>query len=88
MKVPTYFLILVVSTLTTAALPSFLDARSDLFAREDKKMCFFKAGLTCYYDGGDCYYHDCTACSCYSKRDNKELTRRKCTNSDACRNFV
>ncbi|KAF7452941.1 hypothetical protein A1F94_012011 [Pyrenophora tritici-repentis] len=38
MKVPTYFLILVVSTLTTAALPSSLDARSDLFAREDVKI--------------------------------------------------
>ncbi|KAF3811001.1 hypothetical protein GCG54_00003181 [Colletotrichum gloeosporioides] len=56
-----YVLLLVAATVATAApLDSSpenvsLATHNDLFPR---KVCVVEDGMSCYYEGGDCYYHD------------------------------
>ncbi|KAK1856940.1 hypothetical protein CCHR01_00502 [Colletotrichum chrysophilum] len=74
-------LLLVVAAVTTASplTPSpenvSLAPRSELFAR---KLCLIEDGMSCYYDGGACYYHDCTQCKCDANWLGQKLTRRNC----------
>ncbi|KAE9571647.1 hypothetical protein CGMCC3_g12278 [Colletotrichum fructicola] len=87
MKVFAYLLFLVAATATTAApfeaSPEnvSLAPRNELFAR---KVCVVEDGMSCYYEGGDCYYHDCWDCKCDATWRGKKLTRRNCTDSTSC----
>ncbi|KAF4839855.1 hypothetical protein CGCSCA4_v010902 [Colletotrichum siamense] len=51
---------------------------SNLFAR---KLCVSEDGIACYYDNNQCYWHDCSDCSCEDVYNGAKLIRRDCTDA-------
>ncbi|KAA8612796.1 hypothetical protein Ptr902_12228 [Pyrenophora tritici-repentis] len=88
-----YLVLLVAATVTTAApLTSSPQDTSPslnhLEARRKKKYCW-DGGIACYYENGQCFWHECTWCTCQPQIEdiiggnlavNRE--RRDCQHSD------
>ncbi|KAH0430757.1 hypothetical protein CcaCcLH18_07537 [Colletotrichum camelliae] len=61
-----------------APLETSSNEASNLFAR---KLCVAEDGIACYYDNNQCYWHDCSDCSCEDLYNGAKLMRRDCTDA-------